>query len=92
MPTLEWRVQAQDDLLAIIEHIADDNPDAAQELKNEIEEKVNNLIKHPKLYKLSARVKGVRELVVRSNYIVIYRETPQLIEVVNVLHARQQWP
>lgn len=26
------------------------------------------------------------------NYIVLYRETPTLVEVVNVFHARQQWP
>ena len=47
---------------------------------------------HPKLYKPSLRVKGMRELVARSNYIVLYRETPTLVEVVNVFHARQQWP
>lgn len=46
------------------------NPDAAQELKDEIEEKAAKLPDHPKLYKPSLRVKGMRELVARSNYIV----------------------
>ncbi|MEN9375524.1 MAG: hypothetical protein RL710_681, partial [Pseudomonadota bacterium] len=36
-PQLEWRQQALDDLAEIIGFIADDNPDAAQELKDEIE-------------------------------------------------------
>jgi plasmid stabilization system protein ParE len=38
------------------------------------------------------QAKGMREMVVRSNYIVLYRETAQQVEVVNVFHARQQWP
>ncbi|ABM40237.1 type II toxin-antitoxin system RelE/ParE family toxin [Polaromonas naphthalenivorans] len=91
-PQLEWRQQAIDDLVEIVEYIAEDNPDAAQELKDEIEEKAAKLPDHPKLYKPSPRVKGMRELVARSNYIVLYRETPTLVEVVNVFHARQQWP
>ncbi len=91
-PLLEWRPQARADLLEIVAYIADDNPDAAQELKDEIEAKAAKLPDHPKLYKPSTRVKGMRELVARSNFIVLYRETPQLVEVVNVLHARRQWP
>lgn len=91
-PLLEWRRQASDDLADLVGYIADDNPDAAQELKDEIESKAAKLPENPKLYKLSPRVKGMREMVVRSNYIVLYRETAQRGEVVNVLHARQQWP
>lgn len=91
-PLLEWRPQARADLLEIVAYIADDNPDAAQELKDEIEAKVAKLTDHPKLYKPSTRVKGMRELVARSNYIVLYRETPQRVEVVTVLHARREWP
>ena len=91
-PLLEWRAQARADLLEIVAYIADDNPDAAQALKDEIEAKAAKLPEHPKLYKPSTRVKGMRELVVRGNYIVLYRETSQRVEVVNVLHARRQWP
>ena len=91
-PRLEWSPQASADLLEIVAYIADDNPDAAQELKDEIEAKADKLPDHPRLYKPSVRVKGLRELIVRSNYIVFYRESPELVEVVNVIHARRQWP
>ena len=91
-PQLEWRQQALDDLAGIVGFIADDNPDAAQELKDEIESKAAKLPDHPKLYKSSPRVKGMREMVVRKNYIVLYRVTLALVEVVNVLHARRHWP
>lgn len=91
-PRLEWRPQASADLLEIVAYIADDNPDAAQELKDEIEAKADKLPDDPRLYKPSVRVKGLRELIVQSNYIVLHRESPQLVEVVNVIHARRQWP
>ena len=91
-PTLEWRPQALSDLLDIVSFIADDNPDAAQALKDEIEMKAMKLPDHPKLYKASLRVSGIRELIVSSNYIVFYRETPLLVEIVNVVHASRQWP
>jgi len=91
-PALEWRSQARADLLEIVSYIADENPDAAQDLKDEIEIKVSKLPEHPKLYKASVHVKGLRELIVRSNYVVLYRESPHLVEIVNVVHARRQWP
>ena len=91
-PRLEWRAQARSDLLDIIDHIAEDNPDAAQSLMDEIEAKVSKLPDHPKLYKPSVRVKGMRELVVTSNYIVLYRDGPHSVEIVNIIHARRQWP
>jgi toxin ParE1/3/4 len=91
-PRLEWRPQASADLLEIVAFIADDNPDAAQALKDEIEAKANALPDHPRLYKPPLRVTGMRELVVRSNYIVFYRESAALVEIVNVVHARRQWP
>lgn len=53
LPALEWRAQARADLMDIVSTIADDNPDAAQQLKNEIEAKAQGLPRHPKLYKRS---------------------------------------
>ena len=92
LPALEWRPQASADLMDIVAHIADDNPDAAQELKDEIEAKAAKLPQHPKLYKPSQRVTGLREVVIRGNYVMFYRETPTLVEIVNVAHVRRQWP
>lgn len=91
-PRLEWRPQASADLVEIVAYIADHNPDAAQELKDEIEAKVEKLPDHPRLYKPSVRVKGLRELIVGSNYLVLYRESQEMVEIVNVVHARRQWP
>lgn len=91
MPVLEWREAARLDLLAIVDYISDDNPDAAQQLKDDIETRVSALLEHPKLYRVG-RVSGTREMVVRSNYVVVYAEAPQAVTILRVLHAARQWP
>jgi toxin ParE1/3/4 len=79
------------DLLAIVDYISDDNPNAAQRLKDEIETKAARLIERPKLYR-PGRVAGTREMMVRPNYVVIYVETEQAVTILRVLHAARQWP
>lgn len=71
--------------------IADENPDAAFALLDEIEAKVAALPQNPKLYK-PGRVKGARELVVRPNYIVVYAVEAGAISILRVLHAARLWP
>ncbi|MEO1603309.1 MAG: type II toxin-antitoxin system RelE/ParE family toxin [Pseudomonadota bacterium] len=91
MTALEWKAAAIADLLAIIDYISDDNPDAAQALKYEIEQKASRLPDHPQMYR-AGRVAGTREMVVRPNYIVVYAETPEVVTILRVLHAAQNWP
>ena len=57
MRVLEWREAARADLLAIVDYISDDNPDAAQRLKDDIEAKAAKLPERPKLYR-PGRVAG----------------------------------
>jgi toxin ParE1/3/4 len=85
-PVPEWRRAARDDLLAIVDYIADDSPVAAQALKDDIEAKVAALPDHPKLYR-AGRVEGTREMVVRGNYLVIYAESKTAISTLRVLHG-----
>ena len=91
MPNLEWKATAIADLLAIIDYISDDNSDAAQVLKDEIEHKTSLLPERPQMYR-PGRVDGTREMVVRPNYIVVYAESPEMVIILRVLHAAQQWP
>ena len=91
MLNLEWKATAIADLLAIVDYISDDNPDAAQALKDEIEAKISRLPDNPQLYRVG-RVDGTREMVARPNYIVIYAEDAVAVTILRVLHAAQQWP
>ena len=40
----------------------------------------------------ASRVPGTREAVVHPNYILIYRVVSDAVEIVNVIHSRQQYP
>jgi toxin ParE1/3/4 len=91
VPVIEWRQTARADLLTIVDYISDDNPDAAQQLKEDIEAKVAKLAEHPKLYR-PGRVAGTREMIVRRNYVVVYVEDARVVSILRVLHAAQQWP
>ena len=91
MRDLEWKPAAVADLLAIVDYISDDNPAAAQALKEEIETGVARLRNNPRLYR-AGRVEGTREMVVRSNYIVVYADGTDTVTVLRVLHAAQLWP
>ncbi len=91
MLELVWSQMALSDLLAIIDYISDDNPDAAQNLKENISEKALNLIQFPNMGK-SGRVAGTRELVTAANYVLVYQVSESHIRILRVLHAAQQWP
>ena len=90
MISLEWRATAIADLLAIIDYISDENPDAAQTLKDEIKEKTSGLPEHPKMYRVG-RIDGTREMVVRPNNIVVYAENAVAITILRILYAAQTW-
>lgn len=86
-----WRAEAQADLTAILEYIAERNPQSALDLYDDIERVISQLPQRPYLYRLR-RVAGTRELVAHPNYIVVYRVSATSIEIVFILHSRQQYP
>lgn len=91
MLSVRWLAKARDNLSSIIAYVAERNELAASELLAEIERTTSQLPQHPYLYR-PGRVVGTREIVVHSNYLVVYRIGPAAIEIVTVLHARQQYP
>ena len=91
MPHVEWKRAAYADLWAIVDYISDDNPEAAQALKDELVATVEKLHRNPQMYR-AGRVSDTREIVVRKNYIVVYSETPSQITILRILHAAQEYP
>lgn len=88
-----WRAEAQADLAATLEYIAERNPQSAPDLYDDIERVVSQLRYHLYLYLYrSGRVPGTRELVAQPNYIVVYRVSTIAAEIVSILHSRQQYP
>lgn len=91
MLTLVWRRSARDDAAAIFGYIAKRDVAAAERIFVAIEACADRLPEHPFLYRLG-RVEGTREAVVHPNYIIIYRVTAEAVEILNVVHARQEYP
>jgi addiction module RelE/StbE family toxin len=90
MLPIVWRAEAQADFAAIITYIADRNPAAASRLAAAIGDTIERCASFPYIYR-PGRIEGTREAVVTPNYIVVYSVT-DMIDVVAVLHARQQYP
>ncbi|ABK06894.1 type II toxin-antitoxin system mRNA interferase toxin, RelE/StbE family [Burkholderia orbicola] len=90
---LHWNPKAYEDRAAIMEYLAEDDPLAALELDELLEERAAALPAHAELYR-QGRVAGTRELVVAPNYVLVYRLRPaeDIVEILRVLHARRQWP
>lgn len=87
-----WLASARDDLREIVAYIAHDNPPAARRVKNLLAQAILPIAEHPYLFRSSDRIPGLREIVAHPNYIVLYRVAAERIEIVNVVHARQQYP
>ena len=75
----------------IMEHLVEDNWSAALELDADFEAHADRACKTPTLYK-PGRMKGTREIVVRTNYVMVYQVGAETIVILRVLHATQQWP
>lgn len=88
---LVWLDKAEADYDRIIDYISDRNPAGAAKIEQLIESAVERILRFPRLYR-PGRVAGTREAVIHPNYIIVYREEPEQIVIVAVLHTRQQYP
>ncbi|EBK1959564.1 type II toxin-antitoxin system RelE/ParE family toxin [Salmonella enterica] len=87
-----WLESADADLGSITDYIGQFDVNAAERIWYRLRDSVLPLSEHPYLYRPSDRVPGLREIVAHPNYVVLYRVAATRIEVVNVVHARRQFP
>ena len=87
-----WLATAERDLDALIDYIAEDNPQAALRIFTTIRRSVGQLSKHPHIGR-AGRVERTRELVIpKLPYIVAYTITPEEIRILAVVHTSRKWP
>ena len=91
MQTVRWTEEATTDLVDIVDYIKQRNVSAAQSLFAAIVQSAENLPLMPYLFR-PGRVAGTRELVVHPNYIVVYQVDSDVIDILRILHSRQQYP
>lgn len=88
---VRWTRRAKRRLQQIGLYIAQDNPRAALKTVQRIWDAGNNLDQHSEIGR-KGRVAGTRELVVLSNYILIYRIRKNSVAIVTVQHAARRYP
>lgn len=88
---VRWLVAALDDLDAVFEFIAEENPKAARDMAQRVWTAARGLGEHPGMGR-PGRVGGTREWVITGTpYIVVYRVRHE-VEVLRVLHGTMRWP
>nr|WP_253353404.1 type II toxin-antitoxin system RelE/ParE family toxin [Neisseria perflava] len=71
---VEWKTAARSDLIEIVDYIARDNPQAADQMKFILYEAAERLGEMPYINR-RGRVAGTREKIAHPNYIIVYRVT-----------------
>jgi toxin ParE1/3/4 len=89
---LEWSARASANVLQIEDHIAAENPTAAQKVTNEILRIAQNLRDFPMLGHPGRRA-GTREIVIpHYPYFISYRLTSKKVIVLAVIHQSRKYP
>jgi plasmid stabilization system protein ParE len=86
-----WDDEAEAALLEILDYIAPRNAPAAIRLHAAILHTTQGLPSQPYAHR-PGRIDGTGEAVVHPNYILIYRVSADAIEILSLVHARQQYP
>ena len=72
-----------------MEHIQQDNPTAAQKIVQAVFDRIEQLAAFPGLGR-PGEVNGTRELV-SPPYVVVYRSTEEIVEILHIWHGAQDW-
>src|SRR3954453_17618714 len=90
---LVQRGSARRDILAIIDHITDDNPAAAEAVYEAYEHSLELLKSTPDMGRVydsdNPRLAGIRFITIHrySNYLLFYRRTEAVVDVLHVWHG-----
>lgn len=88
---LFWTPEAIRDRDNIFDYIEEDNPLAALALDDLLSVKAQMLQDHPESGRLG-RIPGTKELVVHSNYMLVYEVVDGHVRVLAVVHTSKNWP
>lgn len=91
MKQLWWTVPALLDRRQIFDYIAQENPQAAITQDAQFTERAASLTEHPRMGR-AGRVRGTRELLAGSHYVLVYEPRIRDLVILRVLHTRRHWP
>ena len=88
---LIWTPESETDRINIFTQIATDNPSAAFALEEIIDERADQLLDFPEMGR-PGMLPDTRELTVHPNYRLVYELVGDGVHILNVVHARRDWP
>lgn len=89
MRFIRWTAEAADQFEAAVKYIHQDNPDASGVVAQTIIDRIDGLANAPGVGR-PGEVNGTRELVI-SPYVIVYRYTDEIVEVLYIWHGAQDW-
>ena len=87
-----WEEESLNDREKIFEFLYDFNPAAADKTDKVIEDKVENLLRHPLMGVLRDDIKGRLLIIPEISMIVSYSVDGAVIRIMRVLHQKQKFP
>jgi addiction module RelE/StbE family toxin len=89
---LDWTPLAISHLRSTHQHIARDNPAAAEKIIGRILDAAERLADYPSMGR-PGRIEGTRELVITGTpFIVTYRIRRNDLQILAVMHTSRKWP
>ena len=89
MRRIRWTPEASGQFEAALKYIEEDNPGAARRVAQAVLERIEQLTRFPGIGR-PGEVQGTHELV-SAPYVVVYRYTDELVEILFVWHGAQDW-
>jgi toxin ParE1/3/4 len=86
---IRWTTEASDQFEAAVKYIQQDNAGAARNVAQAIIDSIEQLATFPGLGR-PGEVKGTRELV-SSPYVIVYRYTDDIVELLHIWRGAQDW-
>jgi len=86
---IRWTTEASDQLEAAVKRIQQDNPTAGRNVAQGVIDRIEQLATFPGLGR-TGEVKGTRELV-SPPYVIVYRSTEEIVEILHIWHGAQDW-
>ena len=91
MLTLKWSVKALIDFDEAQAYIAQENASAAQAVADRIWQASLRLPETPHIGRLGAELDTRHWVVQRTPYLIVYRVTGEMLEILRVWHGRRDW-
>ena len=89
MRQIRWTTEAVGQLEATVRHIQQGNSTAARIVAQAVIDRIEQLAAFPGLGR-PGEVKGTRELV-SPPYVVVYRFSEEIVEILHIWHGAQDW-